>query len=190
MGEIMTAPTSDSVWIDGRRYDLCGVQGEGLFNPGIFDIDVESPGTACWRGFTCAYEIRGHHLYLAELELWSDPTLWRRNRAKLADLFGEEAQIDGTHPLVDVTDMLFPIQFTGGLLVGDDFISELYDGLGFQPAYAYREVQELTFESGLLLAQSDCSMAMLEVRLRQGMRGGDEPRNLSAWIYDSFGMDF
>jgi hypothetical protein len=33
-------------------------------------------------------------------------------------------------------------------------------------------------------------MAMLEVRLRQGMRGGNEPRNLSAWIHDSFSKDY
>jgi hypothetical protein len=185
----MTAQISDTVTIDGRCYELCGVQGEGLFDPGLFDIEIEAPGPSCFRGFICSYGVDGGRLELADLELWSDPTFWSLNRTRLADLFGDSATINGDHPKVDARGLEFPICFTGGLLIGDDFIEELYKPMGFRPPYAYRDVLELTFESGRLLAKSDCSMAMLEVRLRQGLRNQEIPRDLLSWIDGSFGRD-
>lgn len=178
----MAAQVSDILIDEGKPYELCGVQGEGLFDPAIFDIELEAPDTSCFRGFMCVYEICDDHLELAQLELWSDPTFWNLNRAKLTDLFGTSATINGEHPKVNATDLGFPICFTGGLLVGDDFIHELYKPMGFRPPYAYRDVHELTFENGHLLARTDCSMAMLEVRLRQGLRSSEIPKDLLAWI--------
>lgn len=185
----MTVQISDTVTIDGTTYELCGVQGEGLFEPARFDIEIEAPDTSCFRGFICGYEVHEGRLELCRLELWSDPTFWNLNRSRLAEIFGEGATISGEHPRVDAHDLGFLVGFTGGLLIGDDFIEELYKPMGFRPPYAYRDVHELTFENGHLLAKSDCSMSMLEVRLRQGLRNQEIPDDLMAWIDGSAGLD-
>ncbi len=186
----MTVQISDAVAIDGRRYELCGVQGEGLFDPGLFDLEIEAPGSFCLRGYVCRYEVREGRLELGRLELWSDPTFWSLNRRRLAGLFGAAASIGGEHPKVEADDLAFPIRFTGGLLLGNDFIEALYKPMGYRPPYSYREVYELTFENGRLLARTDCSMAMLEVRLRQGLRNQEIPKDLMAWIDGGFRVDF
>jgi hypothetical protein len=60
------------------------------------------------------------------------------------------------------------IPYTGSILLGTDFIRELYVHMGFHPAWKYNTVVELTFENGKLIRESDISEAM--ARLRQTMQ--------------------
>jgi hypothetical protein len=186
----MTAQVPDSVRINGMNFDLCGVRGEGLFDPGRYGIQTLAPHTACWRGFVCGYAVVKQRLVLDDLQLWSEPRRWPDIRPLLEEFFGERLAIDDGQTSVNAKGLACPLPFTGGLLLGDDFVEELHVRLGFQPAYKYRHVLELTFESGLLLSQTDRSIEMEEIRLRKG-RGDDQRRqDLVGWINDCFRIDY
>lgn len=56
------------------------------------------------------------------------------------------------------------MDFTGGILVADGFIHNLYVHMGFQPAWKYETVFELTFSQGTLLDTTDVSRQMAGLR--------------------------
>lgn len=186
----MTAQVPESVRIGGTTYDLCGVRGEGLFDPESHGIETAPPHSACWRGFVCGYAIIDGHLVLDELELWSEPNRWLHNRAQLKRLFGDRLELDDQHPGIEASGLSYPVLFTGGLLLGGEFFQELYVHMGFHPAYKYKDVLELTFENGRLLSRSDRSMEMEEIRLREGRGDGKRSKDVVAWINDCFRIDY
>ena len=186
----MTAQIPETVRVNGRRYDLCGIRGDDLFDPAEHDIVAAAPNTACWRGFVCGYKVRYRELLLDELNLWSEPAHWSHNRARLELLLGDKLEFDDARCAVNGRGIAFPIRFTGNLLIGRDFIEELYVHMGFHPAYKYREVLELAFEKGRLLTKTDLSEEMEEIRLRKGRGDWQESGNLAAWIDDAFRLDY
>lgn len=186
----MTAQVSESVRYNGKRYALCGMRGEGLFDPARHDIDTTAPHAACRRGFVGGYEVVNERLLLTELKLWSEARHWPHNRACLEHLFGGRLALDDRTPAVDAHGLAFPVRFTGGLLLGDGRIEELAADRDLHPALSYRTVLELTFESGHLLATVDRSAEMAE------MRESDEPgasrpwSDLVRWMSDSSKLDY
>lgn len=186
----MTAQVPDSVRVDGTDFDICGVRGEGLFDPAVYGIETSAPHTACWRGFVCCYAVADNRLILDELKLWSEPRRWQDNRPLLEHFFGDRLAINDAETRVDASGLACPVPFTGGLLLGDDFVEELHVHIGFQPGYKYRRVLELTFESGYLLSQSDRSMEMEEIRLREGRGDDKRRRDVAGWINDCFRIDY
>jgi hypothetical protein len=186
----MTAQVPETVRIDGTTYALCGVRGEGLFNPEVHGIEPAAPDSSCWRGFICGYAVNGNRLVLDEIRLWSEPDRGRRNRQLIEDLFGTGLELDDDPSFVHATDLAYPVLFTGGLLLGDGFFDELQVRMGFQPAYKYTKVLELTFESGLVLSRSDRSLEMEEIRLREGRGDGKRSKDVVAWIKDCFRIDY
>jgi hypothetical protein len=186
----MTAQVPETVVIDGQRYELCGVRGEGLFDAAGQGIETAPPDTSCWRGCICGYAVDGDHLLLDAFQLWSEPSRWRQNRARLEVIFGDRLELDDEHTAVDAEGLALLVPFTGGLLVGTDFIDEEYDHRGFQPALGYRTVLELTFENGLLLAKADLSAEMASVRERIDHNGRNGKPDLVKWVDDSFRLGF
>ena len=104
----MTAQIPETVQVNRKRYDLCGVRGGDLFYPAKHDIATEGPNTACWRGFVCGYKVRYRQLLLDELELWSEPSRWTHTRAQLERLFGDKLMFDGDRPCVFGEGLAFP----------------------------------------------------------------------------------
>lgn len=186
----MTAQVSETVRLNSTNFALCGVRGEGLFNPEHHGLEPAAPHSACWRGFVCGYAVVDDHLVLERFQMWSEPVRWPHNRAQLQGLFGPRPELDDEHPWIDAKGLSFPVPFTGGLLLGDDFIEELYVHMGFHAAYKYRQVLELTFESGLLLSKSDRSIEMDEIRSREGRGDGKRSKDVIAWIHDCFRIDY
>jgi hypothetical protein len=78
-------------------------------------------------------------------------------------LTGEEQASYESYDFV-VDGLQEAVLFTGGLLLGDDFIVELYVNLGFHPAYTFRVVHELVFSSGRLIEEHDRSTHVAELR--------------------------
>ena len=56
------------------------------------------------------------------------------------------------------------MEYTGGLLIADGFIQDLYVHMGFHPAWKYTNVVELVFETGVLQNEFDRSERMAEIR--------------------------
>jgi hypothetical protein len=61
-------------------------------------------------------------------------------------------------------DLNRPIPFTGGLLLGDGFLWDLYVHMGFHPGWKFETVVELEFAGGHLTGVTDHSEAAKEFR--------------------------
>jgi hypothetical protein len=72
-------------------------------------------------------------------------------------------------------DLKYRIPYTGGLMLGHDFISELYVHMGFHPAWKYKTVFELYFENGRLTGEFDRSERAAEIR-REFMETGSSDK--------------
>jgi hypothetical protein len=85
-----------------------------------------------------------------------------------------------------------PLSFTGGLLLGDGFISELYEHMGFHPAWKFEKVIELIFVEGTLTAAHDRSTDMAEIRAAKAGSDGrtstrfSSPEEIVGWIETCF----
>jgi len=88
------------------------------------------------------------------------------------------------------------IPFTGRLLLGDDFIEDMYIHMGYHPAPSYREVVELRFEQGKLVDARNPSEEMAEHRKAMKHRLLTSPSasvsddKLKEWINDRMSLDF
>jgi len=85
-----------------------------------------------------------------------------------------------------------PLPFTGGVLLARGFIEDLYEHMGFHPAWKYQTVVEILFRDGLLIAKHDRSAAMAEQREAHLAEGGENtshyssPEAMVQWIDDCF----
>ncbi|HEV8061785.1 MAG TPA: hypothetical protein VGP68_18045 [Gemmataceae bacterium] len=98
--------------------------------------------SACWRGFFCTYLVEEPRLLLDQLSICLDEPA--------TSLFGVSPKLDeGKIRLFDVVyeGLRRPLLYSGGLLLAQDFIKELYVHMGFHPAWKYREVYELIFRN-------------------------------------------
>jgi hypothetical protein len=112
--------------------------------------------------------------------------------------------IHGVHPLPPADrhgpfsfsdnyyDVGLPLPFTGGLLLGKGFIPELYEHMGFHPAWKFRKVIELIFADGILTAAHDRSADMERIREAKAESGKPKSKRFSSpvdmvgWIEDCF----
>jgi hypothetical protein len=112
--------------------------------------------------------------------------------------------LNGVHPLPPADrngpfsfsdnyhDLGLPLPFTGGLLLGDGFIRELYEHMGFHPAWKFRKVIELIFADGILTAAHDRSAEMAKIREAKTESGKpkskrfNSPVDMVGWIEDCF----
>ena len=192
----MTAQISDDVFYQDEMHTLAAMRGSGLFDPR--DHGIDSPiavNTACWRGFACTYGVVDGLLQLRELMigLAAEQSAAVQKGEALAFLGGCSAGEDQGWKIFK--QLTLPIPFTGGLLLAQDFISGMYVHMGFHPAYKYKTVYELVFESGRLISETDCSKKMAGFRKEleaRGEKGRDELResDLRGWIERCFDRSY
>jgi hypothetical protein len=105
-------------------------------------------------------------LFLTSLDLGLSPQNAIRARAgKGPELFGvlpTAAEYAG----FTYKGFKTPMKFTGGLLLADDFIPELYVHMGFHPAWKYKNVREVIFEKGSLTKDMERSSDMAAARAK------------------------
>jgi hypothetical protein len=172
----MTAQISDDVVYQDTRYDLAGIGGWGLFDPGEHGLHVGMISTACWRGFICEYAVEEGHLFLTSLQIGAaEPP---------DELFGARVRMGDRAPTY--SPIRVPQTFTGGLLLGLGFIHELYVHMGYHPAWKYQTVLELTFDEGRLEIAKDRSELMAQRRAAQGSLSPTDPRDIDAWVEMTF----
>jgi hypothetical protein len=169
----MTAQIPDRFKYRGKDYSLAEQRGTGLFNPKAHRMKLTAPHTACWRGFVAHYEVRNDQLRLNALCLWSDQVETLPLLLYGAPLHLREGEV--VDPLYGSYDGAYencpePVLYTGSLLLADGFISELYEHMGFHPAWKYREVQELHFRQGALVKVRDLSEDMRRLRRKRSAR--------------------
>lgn len=180
----MTAQYSDKVMYRSQEYDLAGESGsthvdssaritefDGLyFNPKSYGIELgrDRMSTACYRGYLCTYEIHNDELFLKDLRTIATPS---------GRLNGVEVSVEGDSddPEFYFRSVNIPICYSGGIIIADDFIKELYSHMGYHPAWKYREIIELLFDSGKLTEVRDVSDKAEEYR-KKFVNKNDGPR--------------
>jgi hypothetical protein len=186
----MTAQFPDQVQYNDHSYSIAGQNGEPPFAPEKFNLKPVGTCTACWRGYVCHYVIRDNVLYLDQLYLstMGHPQILLNvvpqqdpEKIKIFDAYYE--------------GITYKTHFTGGLLLGDDFINELYVHMGFHPAWKFRNVYELIFEDGHLIQEHDRSEAMLTLRKKMGSSKqiplfGSKRKDIKNWISQCFSLEY
>jgi hypothetical protein len=197
----MTAQFPDAVQYQGKEYNLAGIKGDKLFEPQDYGLNPVGTCTACWRGFVCHYVVN-EDLRLDALFIGLDMS--DRNAADSPALLNG---IQPTHSedflskhlgMLEYPNINLVIPFTGGLLLGEDFIKELYVHMGFHPAWKYREVWELLFVEGILIESNNRSLEMEQIRQVHGERfqatkSQDTPpssEEIKKWIERCFSRDY
>jgi hypothetical protein len=183
----MTAQIPDTFVLDGKVYALVGQRGSTLFEPGEHGVDVRPMHTACRRGYIATYSITDA-VRLVEVELqMAEPDRGRT-------LFGVRPKKykDGRATYRKLEQV---VEFSGGLLLGDDLVQELAVHMGFQRPYKWRVVHEVIVERGHVVERHDRSDAMAAIREKLAGRPlspgrGSSDAEIEAWIKDSFRLDY
>ena len=183
----MTAQIPDTFLLDGKEYALVGQRGDKLFEPGEHGVAVMPMHTACWRGYVATYSVTDA-VRLVEVELqMAEPDRGRT-------LFGVRPKKykDGRATYRKLEQL---VEFSGGLLLGDDLVPELSVHMGFQRPYKWRVVHELIVERGRVVERHDRSAAMAAIREKLAGRPLSPARDSSdaevqEWIRDSFRLDY
>jgi hypothetical protein len=122
----MTAQTNDRVFYRKIRYSIAGVSGNGLFEPSDYGIQPEMLSTACWRGFKVVYEVRDSMLLLTEVTIgFSTEQRIIADRGELPFAPGV-APANGPQGEPHFQGLTYPVPYTGGLLLADGFLFDLY----------------------------------------------------------------
>jgi hypothetical protein len=188
----VTAQASDSVTYAGEVYQLAGWTGEGLFDPLAYGLDLIPTTTANWRGFVAHYAVVGDRFLLTSLtDVGIQGAIDEESMRELApDIDGRRAT---WKPRVVYENMDLPIPFTGKLLIGRDFLRDLYVHMGFHPAWKFEHVMELVLADGILQAAEDISEQVAQSRreILEGTRQDpDGPPGGPGWIARTFRLGY
>jgi len=193
----MTAQISDIATYSNTEYDIVGLNGEGLFNPYEYKLNPVGSCTACWRGYMVGYLVKDDRLYADMLRInLEKPAKLKFWKKWPPDINGHRPDKpgDADFELFDYTwsNLQIPLTFTGGLLLGNDFIHDLYVHMGFQDPWKYREVHEFVFDKGKLTKHQDVSEKMKQYRdmVEKGTGSPKGYDSLEAWINDCFSLSY
>lgn len=161
----MTAQINDIVFHSGTKFAITAIAGSGLFEPCTYGFKPKMMHTACRRGYYLQYQIVNGQLLLAKatINLTGEEEITARKELGPL-LFGKIPSQTTNRNGWDYDGLEQPIGFSGGILLGSDFIDDLYVHMGFQYPWKYRLLFEAIFEWGRLLECHDRSAAMAVLR--------------------------
>jgi hypothetical protein len=167
----MTAQATDTVLYRGEPYGLVGGDGPGLFEAAQYGLQPVAISTGNWRGYLCTYEVSDGWLRLCNVSVGLGA------EARAAIERGEGPILFGISPILaeggcsaDYRGLDCVMPYSGNLLLGADFVWDVYVHMGFHPPWKCRRVHELTFEAGRLTGEADRSTDM--ARLREAAANG------------------
>ena len=150
-----------------------------FFDPRVFGVYPTSVSSACWRGYQAVFTVFRTQLILTSFHasFYKKP---KNSGSKYRSL--RLPKINGVSPRRRVKDCSFnnnysglnyPINYTGGLLIGQGFIQRLHGLIAFHSAWKFKTVFELIFENGTLISETDRSRFMVDYR-RQVLRESND----------------
>jgi hypothetical protein len=162
----MTAQINDSFRHRDTDYSVAGISAGELFDPVVLDLDPAMLDTACWRGYQVVYSIVETHLVVADLHvhLLEDGEGYHSKQGPIINGVTPTGKLEEFDFNNHYHGLNYHLEYTGGLLLADGFIDDLYVHMGFHPAWKYERVIELIFENGVLVQEFDRSEKMAEVR--------------------------
>jgi len=135
----MTAQINDTFRYRNHEYAVAGISEGELFDPSLLDLEPAGTCTACWRGYQAVFALSDSHLVLDTLHV---------NLLKPGDVYEREEgpEINGVKPggprgerdwfNNHYEGLDYHLEYTGGLLLADGFIKELYVHMGFHRCLA------------------------------------------------------
>lgn len=196
----MTAQIDDYFLYDDHAYSVAGISAGSLFDPAILDIHPMGSSTACWRGYYVEYGLVGRHLTVINLHanFYEEGEGYQRmqgpaiNGIVPTDLLPECGGFNNHYEKIN-----FHLEYSGGLLLADGFIEELYVHMGYQSAWKYERVRELVFENGILIKDHDRSEKMAQIRqiltrgnLRDEITGMPSGQDIHHFIEQAFDRSY
>jgi hypothetical protein len=165
----MTAQINDTFRYRNGEYAVAGISEGELFDPSLLGLKPAGTCTACWRGYQAIFALSGSRLVLDVLHV---------NLLKPGQGYEREEGpiINDVNPCVEQGEfdlfnnhyegLSYHLEYTGGLLLADGFIKDLYVHMGFHPAWKYETVFELIFDAGILKEEFDRSEQVAAIRQR------------------------
>lgn len=153
----MTAQIGNSYFYNGKRYTNTNIGGDIFFEPRNYGLKPCSRCTACWSGYWYNIQITEDKIYLKDLFIGLS------NKDEIKELngilpsknySGEYIKSMGHYVYKDLN---MPIQYTGTILLGNNFDDNYYVHMGYQCWYGYSDVKEFTFDNGKLVDVVDKS---------------------------------
>ena len=144
----MTAQEPDSFIYNNRNYHMVAYSAEEPINPASLGFEPVGLNSDCWRGYISVYSIDEDkrlilkHLYLGlydPIEQLGKPIQGKpigMVSPVTPDDYDDEFFFLNNH----YKDVDLIIDYGGGILIGNGFIDELYEHMGFHPAWKYGEV--------------------------------------------------
>lgn len=163
----MTAQMNDIFRHNGEEYSIAGISEGDLFDPELLDLKPVATCTACYRGYVAYFKVFEDHLVLDELNvnLIKEETDYERQAGPTINGVSPEGPKRKSSFFNNFyRDLNFHLEYSGGLLIANGFIEELYVHMGFHPAWKYTQVIELIFENGILQKELDQAQRMEEIR--------------------------
>lgn len=156
----MTAQISDQIFYCNENYSIVAIENEWSFTPQSYGLKPVATSTACYRGYYTKYSVIDDYLLLNQLNIGL-------NETKLPPFNGVVARKSKYFKLnsfYEYSDVNLPINYSGGLIVGFDFLREFYVHMRFHRAHCYKQVYELIFDKGKLIESINHNKSMEEVR--------------------------
>jgi len=152
----------DSFQLDGEKWSLWLIAGQGFFEPDDHDFQRGFGSTACYRGYVCTYGLREERLEL--VRLINGRTLLKAKpfRGIEPTLFNPQDE-DYDH-FVGYDDIGLPIPFSGGIVLVHGKAIGGRSGIGPELVFRFAEVRELLFLEGRLVENIDRSEEMEKLR--------------------------
>jgi hypothetical protein len=163
----VTAQIQDTFHHRNREYSLVGISEGELFDPSLLGMKPVGLCSACWRGYHAVFGLSGTRLVLDELHIYLAAPGDDLQREPGPEINGvKPAGPQGKHDWFNnhYRGLGYHLEYSGGLLLADGFIEELYVHMGFHPAWKYETVIELVFDAGVLKGEFDRSAQMAEIR--------------------------
>lgn len=182
----MTAQINNIFKLDNREYDIVGLSKDIDFSPRDFGLKPVAPHTAAWKGYYYEASIRDNQLVILNLHV--------------NDYDNNYPDINGVMAVDRVSESSFftyfnvniPLDYTGKILLGNDFNKKYYRHMGYQSPHGYENLLLITFKEGRFLDMEDLSeKAKME---RDEIDNNPDELNrvksvLKDYIENSFSMD-
>lgn len=137
----MTAQISDPIYFENNKWSLIASTSDFMLDPNDYGLEPVPVSTACWNGYLGVYYISDKGLYIKKLWVslgWPgypgkyDPT--KQWPTEYPPILGVNAKEIDNLEFDHCYELDKPIDFSGKMLLGRDFLSEYYIHMGYQQA--------------------------------------------------------
>lgn len=188
----MTGQIANQFKYEGEIYELIGIDGESLYSAEDFGITTQTTSTACWRGYQTFYDCVDGKLILDSLHVRTEDKI--TINGVVPNENEELAEESWAFFNTIYENLSLKTKFTGSILLGTDFIREMYVHMGFQSPESFKTVIEIEVNDGEITKITDMSTRM-EERRKRGLEKPSHPpthedKDVGDWVKDRFSQDY